>query len=142
MRPGCASRRTRRVGSCSRSSCPPSTRSRPSFDSCHFSPPGTLPCHVSVAALPGVAIVRREVPTPFEQKGLVMRTLVERANPAELFLLDGVKTVDAAGWTLVLPDPETPVTHIHAEAKTRAEAEERVDRAARDIEWILAEGTP
>jgi mannose-1-phosphate guanylyltransferase/phosphomannomutase len=95
-----------------------------------------------VASLPGVAIVRREVPTPFEQKGLVMRTLVERADPSELFLLDGVKTVDAAGWTLVLPDPESPVTHIHAEAKTRAQAEERVERAARDIEWILAEGTP
>ena len=35
-----------------------------------------------VADLPSVAIVRREVPTPFEQKGLVMRTLVERARRA------------------------------------------------------------
>ena len=46
-----------------------------------------------------------------------MRTLVEQADPAGLVLLDGVKTIDADGWTLVLPDPETPVTRIHAEAK-------------------------
>ena len=71
-----------------------------------------------------------------------MRTLVERADPAGLLLLDGVKTIDANGWTLVLPDPESPVTHIHAEAKTRAEADERVERTASDIEWILTEGTP
>ncbi len=93
-----------------------------------------------VASLPKTAIVRREVPTPFEQKGLVMRTLVERADPSGLFLLDGVKMTDANGWTLVLPDPETPVTHIHAEARTRAEATERVERTAADVEWILTEG--
>ena len=95
-----------------------------------------------VDSLPKTSIVRREVPTPFEQKGLVMRTLVERADPTGLLLLDGVKTIDANGWTLVLPDPESPVTHIHAEAKTRAEADERVERTASDIEWILTEGTP
>jgi mannose-1-phosphate guanylyltransferase/phosphomannomutase len=70
-----------------------------------------------------------------------MRTLVEQADPAELILLDGVKTIDENGWTLVLPDPETPVTRIHAEARTRAEAEQRAERAADDIERILAEGT-
>jgi mannose-1-phosphate guanylyltransferase/phosphomannomutase len=94
-----------------------------------------------VATLPETSVVRREVPTPFEQKGLVMRTLVEQVNPAELILLDGVKTIDDNGWTLVLPDPETPVTRIHAEARTRAEAEQRAERVANDIERILAEGT-
>ena len=69
-----------------------------------------------------------------------MRTLVEQADPAGLLLLDGVKTIDADGWTLVLPDPETPVTRVHAEGRTRAEAEQRAERAAKDIEWILAEG--
>ena len=86
-------------------------------------------------------IVRREVPTPFEQKGLVMRSLVEQADQASLVLLDGVKTIDSDGWTLVLPDPETPVTRIQAEGRTRAEAEQRAERAADDIEGILTEGT-
>jgi mannose-1-phosphate guanylyltransferase/phosphomannomutase len=94
-----------------------------------------------VGRLPATHIVRRDVPTPFEQKGLVMRTLVEQADPAGMLLLDGVKTIDADGWTLVLPDPETPVTRVHAEGRTRAEAEQRAERAAEHIEWILAEGT-
>ena len=92
-----------------------------------------------VHSVPRTYIVRREVPTPFEQKGLVMRTLVERADPTRLLLLDGVKTIDENGWTLVLPDPETPFTHIHAEGRTKPEAEERVERTAADVEWILTE---
>jgi len=94
-----------------------------------------------VGRLPKTHIVGREVPTPFEQKGLVMRTLVEQAEPAGLLLLDGVKTIDADGWTLVIPDPEAPVTRIKAEGRTWAEAEQRTDRVAGDIEAILAEGT-
>ena len=94
-----------------------------------------------VGRLPATHIVRRDVPTPFEQKGLVMRTLVEQADPAGLLLLDGVKTTDAEGWTLVLPDTETPVTRVQAEGRTRAEAEQRAERAAKEIEWILAEAT-
>jgi len=94
-----------------------------------------------VARLPETHIVRREVSTPFEQKGLVMRTLVEQADPASLLLLDGVKTIDADGWTLVIPDPDAPVTRIQAEGRTQSEAEQRADRVADDIERILAEGT-
>jgi len=94
-----------------------------------------------VSHLPETSIVRWEVLTPFEQRGLVMRSLVEQADPAELVLLDGLKTIDADGWTLVLPDPEAPVTRICAEAKTEAEARQRAQRAANAIEGILAEGT-
>jgi mannose-1-phosphate guanylyltransferase/phosphomannomutase len=94
-----------------------------------------------VARLPETFITRREVPTPFEQKGLVMRTLVEQADPSEVVLLDGLKTIDTTGWTLVLPDPDTPVTHIFAEAKSGPEADERVQRAADAVEWILDEAT-
>jgi mannose-1-phosphate guanylyltransferase/phosphomannomutase len=95
----------------------------------------------AVARLPKTHIVRREVTTPFEQKGLVMRTLVEQADPAGLLLLDGVKTIDEHGWTLVIPDPEAPLTRILAEGRTGAAAEQRADRMARDIEAIVAEGT-
>jgi mannose-1-phosphate guanylyltransferase/phosphomannomutase len=91
------------------------------------------------ARLPKAFIVRREVPTPFAQKGLVMRTLVERADPGELSLLDGLKTIDSDGWTLVLPEPDTPATRICAEGRTLAEAEQRVQMAAEAIESILGE---
>ena len=69
-----------------------------------------------------------------------MRTLVEQADPAELVLLDGLKTIDAHGWTLVVPDPDAPATRIHAEGRSKAEAEQRAQRAADAIEWILSNG--
>lgn len=94
-----------------------------------------------VARLPETYIVRTEVPTPFGQKGLVMRTLVEQADPAELVLLDGLKTIDEGGWTLVLPDPDTPATRVHAEGRSQADAERRAERAADAIERIINEDT-
>lgn len=94
-----------------------------------------------VAELPPTFIVRQDVATPFRQKGLVMRTLVEQADPTELSLLDGLKTVDDTGWTLVLPDPELPITRVCAEGTSCEEANERVRRAADTIEEILIEGT-
>ncbi|MBW3614404.1 MAG: NTP transferase domain-containing protein [Actinobacteria bacterium] len=62
------------------------------------------------------------VATPWEQKGLVMRTMVETAASDELVLVDGVKIVRETGWVLVLPDPEDPITHVWAEGATADEA--------------------
>lgn len=69
-----------------------------------------------------VHIAHVEVPTPWESKGLVMRTVVEAIAASDLVLVDGVKIPSKDGWTLVLPDPEEPFTHIWAEAPTSAEA--------------------
>ncbi len=57
--------------------------------------------------------------TPWEQKGLVMRTIVEQAKDRETVLVDGVKVIHDDGWALVLPDPEEPVTHVWAEGGER-----------------------
>jgi mannose-1-phosphate guanylyltransferase/phosphomannomutase len=82
-------------------------------------------------------IARIEVPTPFEQKGLVMRMLLERAPNGEALLVDGVKFAESDGWTLVLPDPEDPATLVKAEAATPAAAEERANEMAEVIAAIL-----
>src|SRR4029077_14311593 len=44
-----------------------------------------------VAELPRVHVAHETVVTPWEQKGMVMRTLVERVADRELVLVDGVK---------------------------------------------------
>jgi len=90
-----------------------------------------------VGGLPAVHIGHESVVTPWEQKGLVMRTLVERIKERELVLVDGVKVLHDDGWALVLPDPEEPITHVWAEAPTEAEARTRAQEYARRIRQIL-----
>ncbi|HXW39366.1 MAG TPA: hypothetical protein VEJ44_06705, partial [Acidimicrobiales bacterium] len=78
-----------------------------------------------VDTLPAVHVAHHSVHTPWELKGTVMRTLVERSRGRELVLVDGVKILEPDGWALVLPDPEEPLTHIWAEAPDAARAEAR-----------------
>ncbi|MDQ3147862.1 MAG: mannose-1-phosphate guanyltransferase, partial [Actinomycetota bacterium] len=80
-----------------------------------------------VAGLPRSHVAHETVATPWEQKGLVMRTLIEQAS-GEVLLIDGVKVVHGDGWALALPDPEQPVTHVWAEAASDGDAR----RLARD----------
>jgi mannose-1-phosphate guanylyltransferase/phosphomannomutase len=90
-----------------------------------------------VAGLPRISIVHDSVVTPWEQKGLVMRTLVERIKDREMVMVDGVKILHDDGWALVLPDPEEPITHIWAEADSDAEARTLSQEYARRIRQML-----
>ena len=78
-----------------------------------------------VDAIPPMPILHEEVPTPLEQKGLIMRTLMEQLTEegADLVLVDGIKVVSDRGWVLVVPDPEDPVTHLWAEGADLAASE-------------------
>ena len=90
-----------------------------------------------VAAMPPVRIAHQSVHTPWDQKGMLMRTLVERSQERELVLVDGVKVIEDDGWALVLPDPEEPLTHVWAEAPSAAQAESRVQEYATRLEQLL-----
>ena len=70
------------------------------------------------ASLPAVHMAHEAVPTPWEQKGTVMRTAMERTKDRPVVLVDGVKIPEADGWVLVVPDPEEPLTHVWAEGPT------------------------
>jgi mannose-1-phosphate guanylyltransferase / phosphomannomutase len=90
-----------------------------------------------VASLPRVHIAHQSVHTPWEQKGMVMRTLVERSEGRDLVLVDGVKVLEPDGWALVLPDPEEPVTHVWAEAPNDARAGARAQEYAVRLRQLL-----
>jgi mannose-1-phosphate guanylyltransferase / phosphomannomutase len=90
-----------------------------------------------VAAMPPVRIAHQSVHTPWDQKGMLMRTLVERSQGRELVLVDGVKVIEDDGWALVLPDPEQPLTHVWAEAPSAARAEARAQEYATRLEHLL-----
>jgi mannose-1-phosphate guanylyltransferase/phosphomannomutase len=90
-----------------------------------------------VGGLPDVHVVHESVVTPWEQKGTVMRTLVELSKDREVELIDGVKVHHEGGWALALPDPEEPVTHIWAEAESDAAARRLAQEYARRIRQLL-----
>jgi mannose-1-phosphate guanylyltransferase/phosphomannomutase len=90
-----------------------------------------------VASLPRAHVVREEVITPWDAKGMVMRTLVEQTKDREQVLVDGVKVLHDDGWALVLPDPEEQVTHVWAEGPSEAEARAIAQEYARRIRTLV-----
>jgi mannose-1-phosphate guanylyltransferase/phosphomannomutase len=90
-----------------------------------------------VHSLPRVHVAHETVVTPWEQKGTVMRSLVELTKDRELELVDGVKVLHDDGWALALPDPEEPVTHVWAEAGTDVDARRLAQEYARRIRQLL-----
>jgi len=91
----------------------------------------------TVAQLPAVRMAHESVVTPWEKKGMVMRTVMEWTKDREVLLVDGVKVLHDDGWALVFPDPEEPLTHVWAEAGTDADARSRAQEYSRRIRSIL-----
>jgi mannose-1-phosphate guanylyltransferase/phosphomannomutase len=90
-----------------------------------------------VAGLPVWHICQREVSCPWEAKGTVMRLLNQQYKDRRAELIDGIKILLGDGeWVLILPDPDFPKFHIHAEARSDAEAQELVDRYVRIVEGL------
>jgi mannose-1-phosphate guanylyltransferase/phosphomannomutase len=90
-----------------------------------------------VAGLPRLHVDHESVVTPWEQKGLVMRRVVEAVKDHELVLVDGVKILHDDGWALILPDPDEPVTHVWAEGSDDVEARRLAQDYARQIRQLL-----
>lgn len=90
-----------------------------------------------VDGLPHPHLTHDTVVTPWDDKGTVMRSLVEQTQGSDVELLDGVKVFRDEGWVLILPDPEEPVTHVWAEGNTSAEAKNLVQEYSRRIRQLI-----
>jgi mannose-1-phosphate guanylyltransferase/phosphomannomutase len=90
-----------------------------------------------VGRLPRPHLAHETVVTPWDQKGMVMRSLVEMSKDRDVQLIDGVKVRHEGGWALALPDPEEPVTHVWAESTSDAAAKALVKEYALRIRQLL-----
>jgi mannose-1-phosphate guanylyltransferase/phosphomannomutase len=90
-----------------------------------------------VESLPDIHLAHETVVTPWEQKGLVMRTLIEMSKDRRIEMVDGVKVWHDDGWALALPDPEEPLTHVWAEGPTEHGAKRLAQEYARRIRQVL-----
>ena len=74
----------------------------------------------------------------WENKGLVMRKMIENNRKSKMDLIDGVKIYDKnGGWTLVLPHPEEPIIRLIAEGKTKNEAKTKLNKVVKTIDDII-----
>ncbi|MDQ2727796.1 MAG: hypothetical protein M3Y91_08040 [Actinomycetota bacterium] len=90
-----------------------------------------------VASLPKVRIVHETAVTPWDHKGVIMRTILEYSAGHDVVLVDGVEVLYDDGWALVLPDPDEPITHVWAEAATDGDARSRAQEYARQIRTLV-----
>jgi mannose-1-phosphate guanylyltransferase/phosphomannomutase len=88
-------------------------------------------------SLPEVHLTSETVVTPWEQKGAVMRSLMEVSDGRDVDLVDGVKVHHDSGWVLALPDPEEPITRIWAEGPDDREADRLAQEYARRIRQMV-----
>ena len=66
--------------------------------------------------IPAFYTSREDVDIPWEQKGSVMRQLIEATEGEEVELVDGVRVRNPRGFALVYPDNDCPAFHVYTEA--------------------------
>jgi len=90
-----------------------------------------------VADLPRPHVVHSTIVTPWDRKGMVMRTLVEQTQDLDVDLIDGVKVWHGSDWVLAIPDVTDPITHLWAEADDERSARRLADEYARRITELV-----
>ena len=79
---------------------------------------------------------------PWEVKGRVMRTMMEKHLRDRVDLTDGVKVFVDDGWVLVAPDPDRPEYYIIASTTDPAHAHQLVDEYSALVRSVVAEAAP
>src|SRR6266508_1795943 len=79
---------------------------------------------------------------PWEVKGRVMRTMMERHLRDRVDLTDGVKVFVDDGWVLVAPDADRPEYYVIASTIDRGHAERLVEEYSALVRSVVAEAAP
>ncbi|HUZ87529.1 MAG TPA: sugar phosphate nucleotidyltransferase [Candidatus Baltobacterales bacterium] len=79
---------------------------------------------------------------PWEVKGRVMRTMMEKHLRDRVDLTDGVKVFVDGGWVLVVPDADRPEYHIIASTLDPAQSDRLVEEYALLVRSVVSEAAP
>ncbi|MBI6546878.1 MAG: mannose-1-phosphate guanylyltransferase, partial [Cyanobacteria bacterium NC_groundwater_1444_Ag_S-0.65um_54_12] len=91
-----------------------------------------------VTEVPEFCHLHDKINCAWEQKGTIMRILMEQARDRSVELLDGIKICHGEGWILVLPDPVEPRVHLLADGVSIIETEELLHEYRSLIEALAA----
>jgi mannose-1-phosphate guanylyltransferase/phosphomannomutase len=94
------------------------------------------------AHVPRVGYERREVFCPWDAKGRVMRTVMEKHLEDRVDLTDGVKVFVDDGWVLVVPDPDRPEYLVVASNDDPVRSRALADEYAAMVKTAVAEVRP
>lgn len=97
-----------------------------------------VPLSELVAQIPPFHQAATQVECPKEQKGRVMRALVEGNRSRPLDLIEGIKIYFESGWVLAIPDPVRPCMRLTAEGGTEEHAQSLLDEYAEKVRTIVA----
>ena len=79
---------------------------------------------------------------PWEVKGRVMRTMMEKHLRDRVDLTDGVKVFVDDGWVLVAPDPDRPEYYVIASTTDPAHTKRLVDEYSSLVRSVVSEAAP
>jgi mannose-1-phosphate guanylyltransferase/phosphomannomutase len=79
---------------------------------------------------------------PWEVKGRVMRTMMERHLRDRVDLTDGVKVFVDDGWVLVAPDPDRPEYYVIASTTDPGHADRLVEEYSALVRSVVTEAAP
>jgi len=83
---------------------------------------------------PLLYMAKNNVFCSLDQKGKIMRRLVEDSEGLRRQMIDGIKIFfDEYTWVLCIPDSEREIFHVNAEAKTHKRAEQLVKEYSQKI---------
>ncbi|MDQ2923900.1 MAG: sugar phosphate nucleotidyltransferase [Candidatus Dormibacteraeota bacterium] len=94
------------------------------------------------ARIPAVSHRAAIVFCPWEVKGRVMRTMMERHMRDRVDLTDGVKVFVDGGWVLVVPDADRPEYHIIASTLDPVQADRLVSEYSDLVRAVVAQAAP
>ncbi|KNZ68521.1 nucleotidyltransferase [Thermincola ferriacetica] len=101
--------------------------------------------------LPKVYNRKKSVNCSWENKGKVMRSLIEEHGGEDCVgqnrgkkvqVIDGIKIFDRDGWALILPDVEKPLYHVYTEGANFEIAESLADFYVDKIKQLVNEKQP
>lgn len=69
-----------------------------------------------LAMIPAFYTSSEDVDCPWEEKGRIMKQLIENAESEEVELIDGIRIHHDHGWTLIYPDMDEPIFHVYTES--------------------------
>jgi len=86
--------------------------------------------------LPSLYMAKDSIPCPLEQRGHIMRSLIEEFRDRQIDTMDGIKVFYDDTWVLMHPSSEEPIINLYAEAPSRKEANHVIREYAEKIRTL------